>query len=197
MQINVQNAESMNIGIHLILDGVALTVIIELTIGDFLGFRADSLSARFTPKPKPKTRESFKNQQKKVLLLVIRLFDNAHIIIGTLGLVNALVCLGVGLYFYSVDGMATLLSLFLIPEGLVMLCRAYCLYNSRYVIGGLLILVPSLYAGYVSWVQVFQYLLHVPDEISWGLAFAIPISTSAMAFLIRIRDWHDAPTHKQ
>jgi hypothetical protein len=31
MQINVRNAESMNIGIHLILDGIALTVIIELT----------------------------------------------------------------------------------------------------------------------------------------------------------------------
>ena len=46
MQTNVQNAESMNIGMHLILDGIALTVIIELTIGDFLGFRADSLSAR-------------------------------------------------------------------------------------------------------------------------------------------------------
>ena len=128
---------------------------------------------------------------------MIRLFDYVRIVIGTLGLVNALVCLGVGLYFYSIDGMALLFSVFLIPEGLVMLCGAYCLYNSRYVIGGLLILAPSLYIGYLSWVQIFQYVLHVPAEISWGLAFAIPISTSAMAFLMRIRDWHDAPTHKQ
>jgi hypothetical protein len=128
---------------------------------------------------------------------VIRLFANARIIVSALGLINALVCSGVGLYFYSIDGMEALLSLFLIPEGLVMLCGAYCLYNSRYVIGGLLILVPSLYIGYYSWVEVFQYLLHVPGEISWGSAFAIPISTSAMAFLMRIRDWHDSPTHKQ
>jgi hypothetical protein len=147
--------------------------------------------------PQTQTRESFKNQQMKVPLLVIRLFDNARIIIGTLGLVNALVCLCVGLYFYSVDGIAAPLTLFLIPEGLVMLCGAYCLYNSRYVIGSLLILAPSLYIGYISWVEVFQYLLHAPDEISWGLAFAIPISTSAMAFLMRIRDWHSSPTHKQ
>jgi hypothetical protein len=155
------------------------------------------LDKTLPPKPKTQTRESFKNQQRKVPLLVIRLFDNARIIIGTLGLVNALVCLGVGLHFYSIDGMKGILSMFLIPEGLVMLCGAYCLYNSRYVIGGLLILAPSLYIGYVSWVEVFQYLLHVPAEISWGLAFAIPISTSAMAFLMRIRDWYDSPTHKQ
>ena len=55
-----------------------------------------------------RARESFKNQQRKVPLLVIRLFDNAHIIIGALGLVNALMCLGVGLYSYSVDGMGSL-----------------------------------------------------------------------------------------
>jgi hypothetical protein len=87
--------------------------------------------------------------------------------------------------------MGSLFALFLIPEGLAMLGGAYCLYNSRYITGGLLILAPSLYIGYISWVEVFQYLLHVPAEISWGLAFAIPISTSAMAFLMRIRDWHD------
>jgi hypothetical protein len=138
-----------------------------------------------------RARESFKNQQRKVPLLVICLFDNAHIIIGALGLVNALVCLGVGLYSYSGDGVGSLFALFLIPEGLAMLGGAYCLYNSRYITGGLLILAPSLYIGYISWVEVFQYLLHVPAEISWGLAFAIPISTSAMAFLMRIRDWHD------
>jgi hypothetical protein len=128
---------------------------------------------------------------------VIRLFDKARIIIGTLGLVNALVCLGAGLYYYIGDGVALFFPPFLIPEGLVMLLGAYCLYNSRYVIGGLLILAPSLYIGFLSWVLIFQYVLHVSAEISWGLAFAIPISTSALAFLIRIRDRHDSRTHKQ
>jgi hypothetical protein len=152
---------------------------------------------KFYPKPKTRTHGKVLKWHKKVPLLAIRLFDKARIIIGTLGLVNALVCLGAGLYFYSVDGIALLFSTFLIPEGFVMLFGAYCLYNSRYVTGGLLILAPSLYIGYLSWVAIFQYALHVPDEISWGLAFAIPISTSATAFLIRIRDWHNAHTHKQ
>jgi hypothetical protein len=141
-------------------------------------------------------RESLKYHEEEPLL-TIRLFDKARIIIGTLGLVNGLVCLGVGLYCYIVDGMALLFSVFLIPEGFVMLFGAYCLYNSRYVIGGLLIIAPSLYIGFLSWVLIFQNALHIPGDISYGLALAIPISTSATAFLKRIRDWHDARTHEQ
>jgi len=157
----------------------------------------DQCGVKVSSQTKTRTHGKVLKWHKKVPLLAIRLFGKARIIIGTLGLVNALVCLGVGLYFYSVDGMALLFSVFLIPEGLVMLCGACCLYDSRCVIGGLLILVPSLYVGYLSWVQIFQYVFPVPAEIAWGLAFTIPISTSAMAFLIRIRDWHNAHTHKQ
>ena len=127
----------------------------------------------------------------KIPLWGIGLFNRVRVIIGALGLVNALVCLGIGTLYYSVYGRGVMESL-LLPEGLVMLGGMYCFYRSRYVLSGLLTLAPSLYFGYWSWVRLFQYLLHFPSaELAWGLAFAIPITTSAIMFLMGITKWRD------
>ena len=119
------------------------------------------------------------------------MFNKVRVIIGALGLVNALVCLGIGILSYSVYGIQ-MFQWLLLPEGLVMLGGMYCFYRSRYVLSGLLTLIPSLEFGAYSWVLVFQYYLHFPSaELAWGLAFAIPITTSAIMFLIGIIKWRD------
>jgi hypothetical protein len=138
----------------------------------------------FTPNPMGEVLRAKEKSNYQWIVLI----DKARIIIGTLGLVNALVCLGAGLYlyYYSILAQGSIIGFFLILGGFPMLAGAYFLYTSRYLIGGLLILFPGLFPGYISWVVVFQYIPRIPAEIKWGLAFAIPILISASAFLMHI-----------
>ena len=123
----------------------------------------------------------------------------ASIIISTLGLINALECLGAGLYLFccSIRAQPAIIGSFLILDGLVMLAGAYFLYSSYYFIGGLLVLAPGLFFGYVAWIVLFESIriggsFGLPDEIWWVLAFAIPITISAAAFLMHIERWRRA-----
>jgi hypothetical protein len=120
----------------------------------------------------------------------------ASIIISTLGLINALECLGAGLYlyYYSIRAQPAIIGFYLILDGLVMLAGAYSLYSSHYFIGGLLVLAPGLVFGYIAWIVLFESIriggsFGLPDEIWWVLAFTIPITISAAAFLMHIERW--------
>ncbi len=102
-------------------------------------------------------------------------------IIGTLGLLNASVTIGFGLFTYFFGYILILI-------GLVMLAGAWALYFSRYLIGSFLILVPGLYAGWGSWGEVLGFL-GVPFPIAAVVGFAMIILTSAVAFGMHIRQW--------
>ncbi len=112
------------------------------------------------------------------------LSDKSSVIIGTLGLINALVAIGAGIPMFSYVGP------FWILIGLVMLAGAWALYYSRYLLGGFLILVPGLYLGAYSWALVLFWLritLWIDSPISEGVGFAMIILTSVAAFGMRVR----------